>query len=280
MNEQAQLEYQQQQYYQQQQQQLYYHQLQYYYQQQQLSPIYHYQPNYYQQQYNPFEPSNLPPYSTGYQQQQEEHIEPFYYDQEPLLPQQEINQLSQLSTIPEYQYSSQARQVLGTSAEDKTLHPLEIRRCFNCGDPSHTLLGCPSKRNQSLIKLTKQIFQAHNEQNHHNNSVNHHHHHGDDHQQQFEGRLKDFHSEEESGKQSLERRRTLAASFRPGKISAPLREALFWDPSRALPDENYLDPFRPMPWFQAMEKWGVCPLPSSSLSPLIKTDHFIPVPPI
>ncbi|KAI9630756.1 hypothetical protein KEM48_013655 [Puccinia striiformis f. sp. tritici PST-130] len=118
------------------------------------------------QYYDPFSPG----IAQLHQQQQIQaapyHQEPFFYDQEPL-PQEilQASQLAQLSTIPQYQYSSQARQVLGTRTEDKALHPLEIRRCFNCGDSSHALIGCPEARNEPLIRLTKQIFQAHTNSN-------------------------------------------------------------------------------------------------------------------
>ncbi|KAI7960210.1 hypothetical protein MJO29_005278 [Puccinia striiformis f. sp. tritici] len=211
------------------------------------------------QYYDPFSPG----IAQLHQQQQIQaapyHQEPFFYDQEPL-PQEilQASQLAQLSTIPQYQYSSQARQVLGTRTEDKALHPLEIRRCFNCGDSSHALIGCPEARNEPLIRLTKQIFQAHTNSNQPENGG------PDDEQgQQHEekhrtSRLKDI-SSEESIQEAVDRRRTLATSYRPGKVSAALREALFWEQSRGLPDENYLDPYRPMPWFQWMEKWGYPP---------------------
>ncbi|WAQ85025.1 hypothetical protein PtA15_5A599 [Puccinia triticina] len=180
----------------------------------------------------------------------------FFYDHERLPDEiHQASQLSQLSTVPEYQYSSQAKQVLGTSTRDKALHPLDIRRCFNCGEPSHTLLGCPAKRNEPLIRLTKQIFQAHNSPAGQEDANR-----DDGHAQPLDinRSLKDIGSQE-SIQQALDRRRALASTLRPGKISPPLREAVFWEPFRGLPDENHLDPYRPMPWFQAMEKWGYPP---------------------
>ncbi|KNZ48573.1 uncharacterized protein VP01_555g1 [Puccinia sorghi] len=164
------------------------------------------------------------------------------------------------TVIPDYQYSPQARQVLGTHPGDKTLHPWDIRRCFNCGDPSHSLLACQQERNEPLIRLSKQIFQARNaldggiedysdaEQGHFED-LNHRNY----------SRLKDVVVGSEAIQEDIARRRLLAFSFAPGRLSASLRQALFWEPHRETPDQNYLDPYRPMPWFQAMEKWGYPP---------------------
>ncbi|OAV98773.1 hypothetical protein PTTG_05353 [Puccinia triticina 1-1 BBBD Race 1] len=224
------------------------------------SPIYYYPASYptyclgleEQQQQHPF----YDPFSPGFTFTYPQQNHTFFYDHERLPDEiHQASQLSQLSTVPEYQYSSQAKQVLGTSTRDKALHPLDIRRCFNCGEPSHTLLGCPAKRNEPLIRLTKQIFQAHNSPAGQEDANR-----DDGHAQPLDinRSLKDIGSQE-SIQQALDRRRALASTLRPGKISPPLREAVFWEPFRGLPDENHLDPYRPMPWFQAMEKWGYPP---------------------
>ncbi|PLW29274.1 hypothetical protein PCANC_21775 [Puccinia coronata f. sp. avenae] len=236
----------------------------YYYYYYPTSPLQHYQ--------QPFSPQQL---VLNYQQQQEqeqqeqeqqqqqpEAYEAFFYDQQPLFSQEPFSQLAQLTAVPDYHYSSQARHVVGTGEDDKILHPSDIRRCFNCGDPSHSLVGCPETRNEPLIRLSKQIFKAHHTQGTTNGwtegaeddeLLDHH---------QDEGHpaatLKDL-SCADSVQGTIEQRKWLASQFLPGQPSAALREALFWELHRGTPDDQYMDTDRPMPWFQTMEKWGYPP---------------------
>ncbi|CAH7676222.1 hypothetical protein PPACK8108_LOCUS11334 [Phakopsora pachyrhizi] len=119
-----------------------------------------------------------------------------------------------------------------------------VRICFNCGDPGHSLTGCPEPMNKSLIRLTKQIFQA----NKNNGALD------QSNSQQQPTQLLSLLTEaiEETHKS----RRFLALSFYPGVVSQALREAIFWDSFLSRADPDCLDPERPMPWFQSMEKWG------------------------
>ncbi|OAX41568.1 hypothetical protein K503DRAFT_668029, partial [Rhizopogon vinicolor AM-OR11-026] len=36
--------------------------------------------------------------------------------------------------------------------------PLDIRCCFNCGSPDHTISSCPEPHNRPLIALSRQLF--------------------------------------------------------------------------------------------------------------------------
>ncbi|CAH7689804.1 hypothetical protein BY996DRAFT_6420653 [Phakopsora pachyrhizi] len=122
-----------------------------------------------------------------------------------------------------------------------------VRICFNCGDPGHSLTGCPEPMNKSLIRLTKQIFHT----NKNNCALD------QSNSQQQPTQLLSLLTEaiEETHKS----RRFLALSFYPGVVSQALREAIFWDSFLSRADPDCLDPERPMPWFQSMEKWGYPP---------------------
>ncbi|KAI8452372.1 hypothetical protein BY996DRAFT_4584646 [Phakopsora pachyrhizi] len=145
----------------------------------------------------------------------------------------------------EYLYEPADSQIVGLDDNEPLLHPLTVRRCFNCGDPGHSLTGCPEPRNESLIRLTKQIFQANKNDGALNQSDS----------QQRPTQLLSLSTE--ATEETLKRRRFLASSFYPGIVSQALREAIFWDSSSSRADPDCLDPERPMPWFQSMEKWGV-----------------------
>ncbi|CAH7690594.1 hypothetical protein PPACK8108_LOCUS25989 [Phakopsora pachyrhizi] len=123
----------------------------------------------------------------------------------------------------EHLYKPANSQIVGLNDNKPLLHPLTVRRCFNCGDPGHLLTGCPEPRNKSLIRLTKQIFQANN-----NNGAP-----DQSNSQQRPTQLLSLLTE--ATEETLKRRRFLALSFYPGVVSQALR---------------------PMPWFQLMEKWG------------------------
>ncbi|CAH7673286.1 expressed protein [Phakopsora pachyrhizi] len=147
----------------------------------------------------------------------------------------------------EYLYEPADSQIVGLDDNEPLLHPLTVRRCFNCGDPGHSLTGCPEPRNESLIRLTKQIFQANKNDGALNQSDS----------QQRPTQLLSLSTE--ATEETLKRRRFLASSFYPGIVSQALREAIFWDSSSSRADPDCLDPERPMPWFQSMEKWGYPP---------------------
>ncbi|KAI8457896.1 hypothetical protein BY996DRAFT_8417982 [Phakopsora pachyrhizi] len=147
----------------------------------------------------------------------------------------------------EYLYKPAYSQIVRLNDNKPLLHPLTVRRCFNCGDPGHLLTGCPEPRNKSLIRLTKQIFQA----NKNNGALN------QSNSQQRPTQLLSL-STEATG-ETLKHRRFLALSFYPGAVSQALREAIFWDSFLSRADPDCLDPERPMPWFQSMEMWGYPP---------------------
>ncbi|CAH7685148.1 hypothetical protein PPACK8108_LOCUS19628 [Phakopsora pachyrhizi] len=138
-------------------------------------------------------------------------------------------------------------QIIGLDDNKPLLHPLTVRRCFNCGDPGHSLTGCPEARNKSLIRLTKQIFQA----NKNNGALN------QSNSQQRPTQLLSVLTE--ATEVTLKRRRFLSLSFYPVVVSQALWEAIFWDSFLSRADPDFLDPERPMPWFQLMEKWGYPP---------------------
>ncbi|CAH7684404.1 hypothetical protein PPACK8108_LOCUS18586 [Phakopsora pachyrhizi] len=147
----------------------------------------------------------------------------------------------------EYLYKPADSQIVGLNDNKPLLHPLTVRRCFNCGDPGHLFTGCPEPRNKSLIRLTKQIFQA----NKNNGALDQ-----SNSQQQLAQLLS---LSTEATEETLKRRRFLPLSFYPGIFSQALREAIFWDTFLSRDDPHCLDPERPMPWFQLMEKWGYPP---------------------
>ncbi|KAI8461677.1 hypothetical protein BY996DRAFT_8683158 [Phakopsora pachyrhizi] len=144
----------------------------------------------------------------------------------------------------EYLYKPADSQIVGLDDNKPLLHPLTVRRCFNCGDSGHSLTGCPEARSKSLIRLTKQIFQA----NKNNGALD------QSNSQQRPTQLLSLSTE--ATEETLKRRRFLALSFYPGVVSQALREAIFWDSFLSRADPDCLDPERPMPWFQLMEKWG------------------------
>lgn len=159
--------------------------------------------------------------------------QPFFFDLSATHPQD-------VAPSSSYTYRAQATQVLGTTPTQNHPLPSTPRRCFNCGDPTHSLTACPQPRNEPLIRLSRQLFQAYKS------------------------------DDEDSGNSSLSstlnvqdellRRKELASRFFPGQVSSTLREALFWDSSLESPDSDFMDIERPMPWFVGMEKWGVSTL--------------------
>lgn len=147
-------------------------------------------------------------------------------------------------SVPDYVYSSQATQVLGAIGTERCTHPSSIRRCFNCGEASHSLTNCPEHRNEPLIRLSRQMFQiqkTHKEEDEVNDS-----------------HLACTTSLSANVEETLlARRKSLASSYFPGQVSPALREALFWDSRFDCTDTRMMEPDLRMPWISRMEKWGV-----------------------
>ncbi|KAI8443270.1 hypothetical protein BY996DRAFT_6416716 [Phakopsora pachyrhizi] len=133
----------------------------------------------------------------------------------------------------EHLYKPANSQIVGLNDNKPLLHPLTVRRCFNCGDPGHLLTGCPEPRNKSLIRLTKQIFQANN-----NNGAP-----DQSNSQQRPTQLLSLLTE--ATEETLKRRRFLALSFYPGVVSQALREThALVSIDGEVGSGNGLDPFK------------------------------------
>jgi zinc finger CCHC domain-containing protein 8 len=102
---------------------------------------------------------------------------------------------------------------------------LDVRCCFNCGSPDHTLSSCPEPHNRPLITLSRQLFDFL-------------------HADRRMGEPGRFHVVEALKQQRLE----WLELFQPGEVVGPaLREAL---------GLQHGDPGHHCPWLYNMSRWG------------------------